>query len=401
MLDEGPRSAALGGASAALGGDAVTARANAAGLALMGGPHVIAALGAATEAGVSHAVFGGGTMIEGMGLSALVSQTRSGSAYDRSLMLSIGLPVEELPWFSLGASLKYLTTGMKTGTASGFGFDASVMAHFGLPWQAVEVTVAAGIEDALASLKWDDGLTEDVGRQARLGAGIEAGKGLALLSEIRLIRGTGRPEGILAFGLEEAFRAWGIPAAVRMGWRDGKYREASFTGGFGVRYGAAAFNYALVGETKSLGWLNTASLTFEFGARLEPRTAGAISGYPVPLGGVEPEERTFVLTSPYRSMNFSVRAPRVGRSASWAVLFSDSRGEVVWSAEGEGAVPAVVEWNGGMMDGREAPQGVYSCQLVIRGPGTYQYLSRGATFRISRPRERRKDETEPEEPGGF
>jgi len=401
LLDEGPRSAALGGASAALGGDAITARSNAAGLALMGGPQLIAGGGIASAASVSTLVAGAGAMWEGMGLSLLAVRTASGSANDTSCAVSLGLPVEDLPWFSIGTSLKYLASGMKIARATGVGFDASLMAHFGLPWQPLEVNATAGIEDALAGLKWDDGLEEDLARQARIGIGVSAGRGVSAISEIRMIRGSGSPESILAFGLEESFVVSVVPAAIRIGWRDGNRREASFTGGFGVRYGPAALDYAIVGQSRSLGYLHSFSLTWEFGERAVPRTAGALSAYPVPLGDVVPEQKVFKLTSPYQSMVFLVHAPRIGSAASWAVVFSDSAGTVVWAIEGEGEVPGTVDWHGGVMDGGTAPDGVYTCRLVIKGPSMYQYLSPGTEFRVFRPGNKGRDEEDTGGPGGF
>jgi hypothetical protein len=402
LLDAGPRSAALGGTGVVLGGDAISARANAAGLVLMGGPQVIGGVGMASAADEVTMVAGAGAMWEGLGLSVLAGQVSSGSAHDRTLQVGLGLPVEELPWLSIGASLKYLASDLVIARATGFGFDASVLTHFGLPWQSVEVTAAAGIEDALAGITWDDGLEEEPARQVRLGAGIQAGRGISVLSEVRMIRGAAARELILGFGLEESFAVLGIPAALRAGYRDGDQREASFTGGFGVRYGPVALDYAIAGMRSSLGWLHTASLTYEFGARAVPRTAGALSAYPVPLGNVVPEQGDFVLTSLYQTMGFRVRAPRIGTVASWAVLISDAGGSVVWTIEGEGEVPGAVEWAGGVMDGGQAPDGVYACQLVIKGPGTYQYLSPGTTFRLSRPgNNKRKDEEDAGGPGGF
>ncbi|MEK7765611.1 MAG: hypothetical protein AAB368_05180, partial [bacterium] len=113
-----------------------------------------------------------------------------------------------------------------------------------------------------------------------------------------------------------------------------------------------------------------------------------------------PESGIMRFAGPYQTVRFSLHAPPPGPNGSWALVVLDRRRSAVWTAEGSGAVPTTIEWNGVTAEGDPARPGAYECQLVVRGAGTYQRLSVPAPFRLERaPEAARGPGTE--EPGGF
>lgn len=382
LLGLAPRVAALGGITTALTWDAAAARGFAAGLASMSAPHVVAAGGVASQSSLRAVMLGAGGMVDGLGVAALLARTSHESSHESAGALGIGLPVEEARWLSLGMSLKVLAAGMAGAEGRGFGLDASALARVKLPWEGFDADVIAGIEDVLGSLEWDDGLREDLDRQARVGASVRWARNLAVHSELRLIRGAGRSENMVALGLERELAVYSVPVALRLGWRDGEEREASFGGGAGVHLGPASADYAIVGMTGSEGYIHSFAVTWAFGDVGVPLTRWVVRGA---RGGVAPEAGAVRITSPYQEIPFNVTPPRdYHRIASWAVVVMDGDGIAVWSVEGTDVPPGVVSWNGTADTGAQAPAGSYTCQLLLRGPGAYRYMSRPAVFRLER-----------------
>jgi hypothetical protein len=230
---------------------------------------------------------------------------------------------------------------------------------------------------------------------------------LLVLAEGRLVRGASAREGIWAFGLEHALSVRGVGGAIRIGWRDGTGRAGTLSAGLGASWGPATIEYAIVGATRSQGYLHAVSARWQWGtgdiAKPEASRSGSVRG-PAVVPGVDgdviPESGTLVATSPWRSFAFAIRPPRAGRIEGWTVLILDGAGAVVWSAEGDGAPPASLDWNGSTQRGGSAPAGRYSVQLVLRGPGAIRRVSPGRDFRLVRPPEPARG-PEPEGPGGF
>lgn len=268
LIGTSPRAAAVSGAYAVLADDVLLTKGSPAGLVNMTGPHVQAAGGFTGQTSLTSSSIGVGTMLEGIGVAALAWQISSPGGYERCYMLSTALPIGEAPWLSLGASLKSLWTDLGTDQASGFGFDASLFANPPLPWKPWEVRLSLGLEDALGSLQWKSGLREDLPHKGHVGLGIRWAQSTALLAEYSLAESVLGRERILAVGTESVISMKGLPIAVRAGWRDGMYREASFSAGVGIRVRVVSLDYALVGLTQSQGNLHLLSAKWIFGNML-------------------------------------------------------------------------------------------------------------------------------------
>ena len=394
LLGSGGRSAALGGASIALADDLATARSNPAGLSQMQGAHLFGSREAASRTKDVTTFFGAATMIEGIGVSVLASDTSFKVGNERQYAVAAGIPFEEVPWISFGAAIKMLSSNLGVDKADGFGLDGAIMARPSLPWYGAELRMALAVEDALGSISWNDGFSEELKRQVRFGLGVRVGRSLYVLSEFISAEERAGRETITAFGIEQTYELSRIPLSLRGGWRDGDRRDPIFTTGLGVKIGSASLDYAMTGQTESQGVLNLFSIKWNFGGGLF-QIAGQL---PRSLEvWVRPDREIIEVTSPYESMTFAVRYPKAEQISSWAVLLIDKCGEVVWNVEGSGIPPELLTWNGTTIEGAFVPTGSYTCHLLVRGPGAYRYLSKGTGFKVKRAPEPGDTET----PGGF
>jgi len=406
LLDASPRSASLAGSDVAAGGG--LAAGCAASLADLRAPDSLGSVGAATRAGLTAAQLSAGAPVNGLGIGISFRSLSAGNAAERTWIAGLGMPVEEVPGLSLGAALKVLEAGFPGDRASGFGLDLSARGRLPVDVEGVELHAAAGLDNAFGGIAWTSGNREDLTRQARAGLAARVDGSLLVLAEGRFVRGPAVREGIWAFGLEHALSVRGVDGALRIGWRDGTERTGTLSAGAGAAWGRATIDYAIVGATRSQGYLHVVSARWRWGEgdlvgdAAKPKAWGSSTnpGGHVIGSDVTPESETLVASSPYRAFEFAIRPPRMGRIEGWMVLIVDGTGEVAWSAEGDGAPPASLEWNGSTQRGQAAPAGRYVCQLVLRGPGALRRVSSGWAFRLVRPPERGRG-PEPEGEGGF
>lgn len=404
VLDADPRSGALGGVMEPGSREAVASGVNPAGLALLTAPALATGGGVSSAASLAASGLSGGALVEGLGLGGGFTQVMGSGIAERTVRAAVGIPAEDLPGAAFGAAVKFRRAEYSGAHATGFGLDLGAVSPVPVPVEALAVTAAAGIEDVLGSLDWSGGLTEPVARQSRIGVSARWAGMLTALTEIRFIRAATRNEEVLGLGLEDAFQVREVALAVRAGWRNGSRREAAFTGGLGAGYGPVTIDYAVAQAGPAGGAIHLVSATWAFAggeSSAAPRFASSSSHRTAGAQGeAVPETDPVVFASPYSVARIQVHAPRVELVTGWTVLILDKAGSVVWSADGEGLPPLGLTWTGVALDGSPAPAGEYRCQLVLKGPGSFQYLSPGARFRIVRPLEP-KSAADDDGPGGF
>ena len=401
LIDASPRSAALAGSDFAAGEGLSSGCAAA--LPELRGPDALGSFGAATRAGLNAVLLRTGGIVGGLGVGASFRNLAAGDTAERTWAAGLGMPVEEVPGLSLGAALKVMEADLHDDNATGFGLDFAIRGRMPVRVEGLEVDAAAGVDDAFGSLAWKSGLREDVARQWRLALAARIDGALAATAEGRLVRGPAAREGIWAFGFEQPLAVRGVDGAIRIGWRDGTARDGTLSAGVGVTVGKGRLEYAIAGAARSQGYLHLASLRWQLGQGdvLEGiATAGAAPGGTASGSGVMPESEMLVASSPWRTFTFTIRPPKGGRIEGWTVLILDRAGGGVWSAEGEGAPPASLDWNGSTQRGVATPAGRYRVQLVVRGPGAIRSVSPAAEFRLVRPPEPARG-PEPEAEGGY
>jgi len=402
LLDEGPRAAALAGATVALADDVITARACPAGLVQLHAPAFAGAWGMDGGSELTSFVLGAAGSVEGAGLSGSVRGIGDGSLNERTVALGAGFPVAELHGISFGTAFKVLSANLDVDQASGFGFDAGVMGRHPVPWNGLEICWAACIEDALGGLSWKSGFKEDLPRQGRLGLGGRLPGATAVLMEVRLLSSGNGRDSLVGVGGEQGITVYGVPVAFRAGWRNGSGRSAEVTGGLGAQVGPVSVDYAAVQETAAGGGtehLLAASWAFFSGSMdsLADRGGGSAAESPV---AVQPKKATVELDSRYQAVDFAVRCPSGERTTGWLVIITGRNGEVVWDVEGEGRPPTLLKWNGTTTQGELAPAGEYSCVLMMRGGMAWRKVSHEARFVLKR-RGEAMDLAFPETSGGF
>jgi len=403
VLDTDPRSGALGGVVEPGSREAVAAGVNPAGFALLEAPAVTTGGGVSSAASLAASGLSGGGQLEGLGLGGGFTQVTGTRIAERTVRVGLGLPAADLAGAGFGAAVKFRRADYGSAHATGFGLDLGAVTAVPVPWDRLAVAAAAGIEDLLGSLDWSGGLGEPVARQTRFGVAAKWGGQLTGVVEARFIRAAARNEQLLGLGVEQTFLIRGVGLALRAGWRDGTLRNAAVTGGIGAGYGPVTVDYAVAGAGVAGGAIHLVSASWAFpgGAGWTPGTSAPRSSHAP--GEVVPDQDPVVFASAYASTCFRIRAPHVEQIAGWTVLITDPSGRVVWSQEGDGFPPLTVKWTGVGLDGEMAPPGEYLCQLVLKGPGTWQYVSPESRFRLARP----VDRTAPRElhlddgPGGF
>jgi hypothetical protein len=400
VLDTDPRTGALGGATAASTRDALGPGANPAFLALLPAPAVSGLGGVASAASLASSGLSGGAVVEGLGIGGSFTQVTGTGAAERTIRAAIGIPAGDLPGAAFGAAVKFRDADFGPAKGTGFGLDLGAVSAVPVPWERLAVSAAAGIEDVLGSLDWTNGLSEPVARQSRLGVSARwAGRTTGLV-EARFIRAATRNEELLGLGVEQAFTIRGVALALRAGWRDGSLRKAAATGGLGVGYGPVTVDYAIAGAGAAGGAIHLVSATWAFPGG-EPWRSGGDDAAPTSAqGDAAPENGRVVCDSPYATTRIMIHAPKVELVTGWTVLILDRKGAVVWSAEGDNMPPASLTWSGVAVDGTLVPSGEYKCQLVLRGPGTFQYVSGATRFRLIRP-VAVESSLDSDGPGGF
>ncbi len=408
LLGAPPRSVALAGADLALPGAMDAAAGEAASYTLLNVPALVAAYGVTTEGALGGLHVSAGGTWGGLGVAGSFDRRAAGGVSERRIGIGAGVPVEEVPGLSFGARLTLLATDLGGDAASGVAADLSVSLPLPSPVGGLELRGALAADDAFGSLDWESGLEERMARQIRIGAAGRWRDRITGYAEARLIRGPLGREAIGAAGAEYVFAVIPHPVvgelelAPRLGWRGGDARDGAVTGGLGIARGPVRLDYALAGPTPGQGTLHVLSAGYRLEGFSTPGTrrmtpATAISGGDA--GAAVPEVPSLRFDTPYTTLRIAVAPPKGFIVETWAVLVLDSRGEVVWSAEGNGVPPGSVEWNGGALNGTAAPAGSYECRLAARGPGAFRSFSAGTPFRLIRPSG--KPLPEPDGPGGF
>jgi len=398
LAEFGPRSAAMGGAGAAVAEDAAGCRGSAAGLARLAGPQAFAGPAFGADPAVTAWTVGGAAPWDGNGYAATVTSLSRDGVGETVAGLAAGVPVGGLPGLSAGAGLRGRFGSPSASAARGFGFDCDARFTGASPLRGVGFAVSAGVRDAIASLRWADGTERPVPRTGRLGAAARWEGGVTVAVEGDLAGGAGAGDHEYACGAEysvaAAFGRVSISAlALRAGWRGGGSGDGMVTGGLGARYGRFALDYAAVSDSAgilhsvALSWIGTS------GARVEEKARPEIGG------AAAPETPVVTVSNPWRPVAIMLTPPRRVRATGWSLIITDARGEIVWTTEGEGAPPARVLWNAAGQDGSPLPDGDYSCRLLCSVSGAARSISSPSGFRLVREGDAKLPD--PDGPGGF
>jgi len=398
LAELGSRSCAMGGAGAAVAEDAAGCRGSTAGLAHLAGPQAFMGPAFGADPAISAWTVGGAAGWDGNGYAATLTSLSRNGAGETVAGVAAGLPVKGLPGLSTGAGFRGRFGTPAAGSAAGFGMDFDARYSAATPVRGVGYAVSAGVRDAIASLKWKDGTERPVPRTGRFGAAArwEGGVTVAMEADVAGGPGSGHPEyaGGAEYSLAGPFGPVPLASlAVRAGWRGSEGGDASVTGGMGARYGSFSLDYAAVSgadgvlHSVALSWIGTG------GARVEEKAHPEVGGL------AAPETPVVTVANPWRPVALVLVPPRRVRATSWSLMITDSRGDVVWTTEGDGAPPTRILWNAAGQDGAPLPDGDYACRLLCSVNGAVRSLSPPSRFRLVREGDAKLPP--PEGPGGY